>query len=36
LKKEDIGFWEHEMASEMLFKYMIEKCNLDIEKDDLD
>lgn len=36
LTKEAIGGWEHEDASEMLFDYMIEKCNIDIEEDELD
>ena len=32
----DIGHWEHEKASAMLFRHMIDKCELDIEKDGLD
>jgi HD superfamily phosphohydrolase len=35
-KREDIGHWEHEKASAMLFDHMIDKCGLDIEKDGLD
>lgn len=29
--KADIGNWEHEKASAMLFDHMIDKCELDIE-----
>jgi len=36
LTRETIGGWEHEDASEMLFDYMIERCNIDIEEDELD
>lgn len=36
LSKSSIGNWEHEDASEMLFNYMIEKCELEPEKDELD
>ena len=30
LRKEDIGCWEHEDASIMLFEHMIDKCEIDI------
>lgn len=36
LTKDAIGGWEHEDASEMLFDYMIDRCNIDIEEDELD
>jgi len=34
--RKDIDFWEHEYASQMLFEYMIDEYNLDIEADELD
>lgn len=36
MTRQDIGFWEHEYASEMLFSYMVDEYNLDIEADELD
>jgi HD superfamily phosphohydrolase len=36
LTSADINSWEHEHASEMLFKYMIDEYNLDVEADELD
>jgi HD superfamily phosphohydrolase len=36
MSKADINNWEHEQASEDLFDYMIDKCSLDIEQDELD
>ena len=36
LSRDSINNWEHEDASEMLFGYMIDKYNLDIENDELD
>ena len=36
LSKESIQNWEHEDASEDLFKYMIDEYQLDVEKDQLD
>lgn len=36
ISKQAINNWQHEDASEMLFKHMIDKCELDVEKDELD
>lgn len=36
IDKKSINNWEHEQASEMLFKDMIDKNSLDVENDELD
>ena len=34
--KADIGYWEHEKASGMLFDHIVDKCEIDIEQDGID